>query len=252
MRAQLDIVWDGSAPGLAEHELSVSALNESLRLLLAAVRRIRSTMLTGASKQIDLRIKTLGHGCLSLGIEVVFPDEPTRDLFEAKRVEETMTELLDALDAESRGEQRNSAVRRYLLSLKGVTSQRYTARVEGKFIKDAEFGALALSPETDDHPYPREIVGEISGVLFPPSAPEVVLMPQEGKRLQLAATARQVEQALALRSAPVVVRVINRTHGKQRLLSLQAASERKPRPSPTEAGVFVLERWRDTLERLGR
>jgi hypothetical protein len=269
MRAQLDIVWDGTAPGLAEHELSISALNKSLHLLLVAVRRIRTNTAVGATgdserggrggrlargcDQIDLRVRALGEGCLSLGIDVLFPDSPTGNMFEAMHVEETMAALVDALAAESRGEPRNLAVRKYLRSLEGVTSQRYTARVGNKVVRSEALGTLALPPDTSDHPYPREIVGEIGGVLFPPSEPEVVLTPLEGAKVRLAASADQVERALALRGMPIIARVMNRGRDRPRLLSLRAAGAgQKLRIDVEAAGAFVLERWRDTLERLGR
>ncbi len=269
MRAQLDIVWDGTAPGLAEHELSVSALNESLHLLLVAIRRIRTNTLTGATgdserggrggrlargcEQIDLRIRTVGHGCLILGVDVVFPDSPNGDLFGATHIEETMTALFDALGAESRGEPRNLAVRKYLRSLKGVTSQKYTAHVGDRIVRGVTLGALTLTPDADDHPYPREARGKICGVLFPPDGPEVVVTLPEGTRLRLTATTKQVERALVLRDTEVIARVMHRDRGKPRLLSLRAADD-APRASPDAeaAQTFVLERWRETLERLGR
>jgi hypothetical protein len=262
MRAQLDIVWDGAAPGLAEHELSISALNQSLQLLLMAVRHIsaasdpeRSGGVRRArgSERIDLRVRTLGHGCLSLGLDVLFPDDPQVPLFGQELVEKTMSNLVDALGAESRGEPRNAAVRKYLRSLEGVTSQSYTARLGGRIVQAVAFDTLVLPPEPEEHPYPREVLGEISGVRFPPAKPEVRLGLPDGSELQLYATASQVERALMLRGRQVLVRVMTSGRGKQRLLALRSADEElRAVLTPDEAGTFVLQRWRETLERLGQ
>ena len=269
MRAQLEIVWDGVAPGLAEHELSVSALNQSLYLLLVAVRRIRTNKLIGAvgdserggrggrlargSEQIDLRIRTLGHGCLNLGVDVFFPEDLQGSIFRPSEIEETMSELVDALSAESRGEHRNLAVRKYLRSLKGVSSHSYTARVGGRIYRTEVLGTPTLPPDTDQYPYLKEVVGEISGVLFPPANPEIRLSLPDGANLRLSATSSQVEQALELRCTQVIVRIMHRGREKPRLLSLRPADgEQKPALSMEEVGAFVLKRWRDTLERLGQ
>jgi hypothetical protein len=127
------------------------------------------------------------------------------------------------------------------------------AQLDTKGVNIVALDTLAPQPEAEDYPYPKEVLGEISGVRFPPARPEVRLVLSDGSELQVVATGSQVDQALVLRGKPVVARVMTGSRGEQRLLSLRHAdNERPPVLTAEEAGAWVLDRWRETLERLGQ
>ena len=87
MPTKLTIRWDGTAPGLQEHALSLSAWLAPLSTLLRAVRRAASNLdkshaddpergkkggrLTPAAHAIDLRITAVRDGCVNLDLEAV-------------------------------------------------------------------------------------------------------------------------------------------------------------------------------------
>lgn len=283
----MNIVWDGQAPGLAEHQLSVAALSSPLELLLKAVRRVASSTIKRAKNtgkeppddafedselggkggrlvrgvdKIDLRIKGIGHGCLSLDLEIVFPEEledPQGSLFDAQLADATMANLLGAIEAESRGEHRSAAVRRFLRSLAGVSSQRYALRRDGQTIKEVRLADASPPPAPVEHPYLIGIRGAISGVRFPPGEPQVLITTADGRGVALVASAAQVDQALALRGVEVEVRAMTALRGaKARLISIRqdAAATRGAVETPDAAALqaYVLRRWAGTLERLAQ
>jgi len=262
MRTELDIVWDGTAPGLAEHELSVSALEKPLKLLLSAIRRVASNVIAGNSAggtggryaggagDIDLRIQAVGHGCLDLSTSVVFPERGQLQLVDDDRSveEETMKVLFEAIDAERRGISRSTHVQKFLRSLVGVERQQYTARHAGRIIGELSFGTTSLPPEPESHPFLAQYTGKIAGVIFGPKA-EVRVQSAAGS-IRLQATDTQIERALELRGEQVRIRAIN-SDGVLRLISLDIDSPPESL-SVERARAHVLTRWSHTLERLAQ
>ena len=84
---ELDIRWDGSAPGLAEHRPSIDSFAEPMRLLLVAVRSTANNMIkasadqkqSGAGRrlaladQIDLQIVSLKAGSTMPSFVITIP-----------------------------------------------------------------------------------------------------------------------------------------------------------------------------------
>ncbi|MEK6322501.1 MAG: hypothetical protein AABN33_12550 [Acidobacteriota bacterium] len=263
MPTQLKIVWEGSAPGLAEHRLSLGAFGVPLTLLLAAVRRIASNTVSMAvdekvtgrfadpARQLDVQIDKLVEG--SSGFEGVCTFDPTPGtnalLFFRDLVEQTTITLLDALEAESKGQLRHSFVRKYLRSLPpGVARQTYTLHDNGREIhRPVVIEDMMLQDLPDDLPYLKELTGNIIGVGFEPGRTEVRIK-SEAEQISLAATAGQVENALDLRHSEVqALAVIGR---QPRLLRLQPPNSLAINVTPEYIEQHIFKRWDALLRRL--
>ncbi|HVC44257.1 MAG TPA: hypothetical protein VND20_05525, partial [Candidatus Binataceae bacterium] len=115
---KLKIVLNGEAPGIAEHRLSIGGLALPLAHLLKATRRIASDIVRDGgqyasrrgpyareARAIDLQIETLGQGCVEVNL-VASIDEAQgfqTGLFPQDMLLRTMSNLLDAIKAESTG-----------------------------------------------------------------------------------------------------------------------------------------------------
>src|SRR5437762_775158 len=112
MPTQLEIKWEGDAPGLAEHRLSLGAFGTPLTLLLAAVRRIASNTIsmatdektTGrfadAARQLDVQIEKVIEGSSGISGICAFDPMPGAQafLFFRDLVEQTTITLLTAIE----------------------------------------------------------------------------------------------------------------------------------------------------------
>ncbi len=270
MRAQLKIVWDGGAPGLSEHQLSVSTMGEPLHLLLQAIRRIASNILVGAddlsergvkggrlanmAQKIDMRISAMHPGSLDMNIDVVFPGQsegqlslPLPDLPEA-----TLKELLSLIEAESKGESRNGPVRKYLRCLPRLSSQRYSAYSGETEIGSVEIGNIELPDEPTPQTYLVEVHGIVSGVSFAPLEPDLrIKRHDDGAVCRLHATAEQVDHALELREHAVIARAMTDGKGHYTLLMIRKKTScEEPKISEETLREHVLARWRESLKRL--
>ncbi len=269
MRAELEIVWDGDGPGLAEHRLSVSKLTEPLSLLLAAVRRIATNIVIQATdsergarggrfatiaKDIDIQLSTVEQGCLHLSAEIVFPD-PQDQLSLFASVDDlagrTLTELVLAIASESKGRARSAPVRKFLQSTEGlVSSHSYRARSGGAIIAEATIGEPTLLAEPTLGSYVVRYEGHVSGVLFEPK-PEVRIR-HEGQSFRVQAALVDVEKALELRGQDVVVYAAKVETGIPTLLQLKPAAEPQVIPNQEQRLEHMLTRWRPLLERLAQ
>lgn len=263
MPTQLKIVWEGTAPGLAEHRLSLGAFGQPLTLLLAALRRIASNTVSMATdektvgrfadlaRQLDIQIEELVQTSTGVSGLCTFDPVPgeTALLFVRELVEETSVTLLDALEAESKGHIRNASVRRYLRSLPlGVNRQTYTLHDNGRVIhKPVVIEDMALQELPDELPYLQEFDGNIVGVGFEPGKNEVRIK-TESDQVALVATAAQVETALELRHSEVQALAVV---GKQsRLLRVQPVGTPPFVVTPEYIEKHIFQRWDALLRRL--
>jgi hypothetical protein len=270
MRAELQITWDGEGPGLAEHRLSVAALSTPLSLLLAAIRRIATNLVTEASdsergarggrfsrlaEKIDLQLSTVEEGCLQLSADIVFPDPDEQDaqiaLFPDELAGRTLKELIEAIDGESRGRSRSAVVRKFLRSMDGIVSAHsYRASVGGKVLAEASIGEPALLVEPTLGSYLVVYKGHVSGVLFEPK-PEIRIR-SEGQTFRVRTTLKEVDRALELRGQDVAVYAARSESGLARLVHIKPNSEPQVIPSIEERREHILTHWGPLLERLAQ
>lgn len=270
---QLKIIWDGTAPGLQEHQLSVSAFGKSFVSMLRAIQRVSTNVITGSgdsesgakggryaerAQGIDLRVVSVGHGCLDMDLVVSFPE------LEAAQIplvpddvpEKTMQAFLEAITAESSGKPGSAAVRSFLKSLpEGVSMQEYRAFARGREIASTRVSEVEFVEDEERSTYLVRIAGRVTGVIFPPDAPEVRISRSHGmvkSTVRMAATEEQIEQALLLRHQPVVARAFSSESGLS-LLSLDPLNDFPAELlSYDDVRTHVLSRWEGTLQRLAQ
>lgn len=262
MSVELKIKWEGFAPGLDEKRLSLSAFGEPLRLLLAGLRRIATNIVSEAfedraprgrfaneAKRLDIEIRELVKESSGFDGIITVATAPN-DIFPLFDLASNAgTQLLEALDSESRGVAKSASVRNYLRSLPtGITKQTYWLHRNGTTIKEVSFGEAVLPDLPVDLPYIAEYSGYIIGVEFEPGRPEVKMKTEAGSDVTFAATSAQVDSALDLRhtKATAVAVVQGKSH---RLIILQEA-DRPLNHSTREVAIY--ERWEGALKRLAQ
>lgn len=270
MEVQIKIYWDGDAPGVAEHRLSVSAFGPALRALWVAARRIASGIVKDAlertesgarggriadeAKRIDLELVSIDGGSLAPTLTLrmrppALAKGETAPLFEDLPVR-TAERLLDALDAETHGKAASFAVRKYLRVLPGgLTVQRYEASTNGRLLRRVDVGLVALPAEPVPAPYLMQLEGEVVGVGFEAERPEVRIL-MGTKRYNCTATLRQVDQGIALRGK--VVRALVLAGTESRLLWIRSADELGPCADVRKREDYIFEAWAGTLARLAK
>jgi hypothetical protein len=264
MAVQLDIVWEGDAPGLQEHRLSLGAFGNALTSLLAALRRIATNIVgdavegetaevgrfANAARQLDIQIEAIKGNSSGLAgvVSIHTPQSQTMRLFD-DLPEAAGTQLLDAVESEGKGVLKNSAVRRYLRDLPvGVFTQTYVLHHNGRELKRVVLGSMTISDLLSDLPYLSEIHGRVVGVGFEPGKNEVRIKCDDGHQVTLAASALHVDNALKFRSSPVKALAIIQ-ESASRLLRLQEETIGWSIPSREEA---VFQKWDGLLRRLSQ
>lgn len=272
METQLKIVWDGDAPGLAQHRLSLAEFGPALNRMLIAMRRIASGIVTQASEgddlglrggrlakvasQLDLEITGVEQGSLGLTMACVLRLAPEQASDAVRSLaDQTCAEFVTAIEHESTGRLRNGMVREYLRSLPvGVKSQSYSVQRSDGSAVQTQVGAVTLAELPADAPVLDEMVAIVMGVSFDPARPEVRIQDPKTKRtIVCSATVPLVEQAVSLRSTPVRALVVQAV-GKLRLLRLRSA-DASMEPSDQFAGTrgaLLWERWDELLRRFAQ
>ena len=266
MNSTLKITWQGDVPGLAEHRVSLEHFGSAINLLLVAYRRIASNMLRDAvegekladkrlrkaAKWLDLQVAEITDGSAGLVIAGVVspPVGGQLPLFDSLTARAGGA-LLDAIEAESKGDLRSSAVRKYLKALPfGLQGQLYEFRSNG-FSRDVKLDSFELAELPQSAPHFLEVEGYLVSVGFEPGRPFVVVALEDGKSVKFSATEEQVEGALELRSSPVTVFSVRRKN-ENRLLNLWA-SDNPPKPlTDEERHEAVFGKWDGLLRRLAQ
>jgi hypothetical protein len=263
MSVELKIKWEGDAPGVQEGRLSLAGFGQSLRILLAALRRIATNLVrdaidqrestvgrfTNAARQLDIEITELVKG--SSGFDSIItlktPLGENLPLF-SDLPEIAGVQLLDALDSESHGVARNAPVRAFLKALPlGLARQTYQLHRNGTVLKETIVGELQLPDFAADLPYLASYKGSVIGVGFEPGRFEVRIRTRTGP-IVLLATAEQVEMALKLRRAEIIARAVVE-NARNRLLFIQP-SDLPLNRSTRESAIY--DRWRVLLSRLAQ
>lgn len=265
METELRVYWDGDAPGLADHRLSLSAFGLPLQHLLRALRRIAAAKAASGfefreassagrmpkvASLIDIEIGSLREGSLDLELRCRL-HQPPGESMPMFLLDQSVDELMNAIEEESRGVSRQRLVRKFLDSMPaGVQSQRYTLYRGGQEIRTVSFGKAEL-PQMIHLPRFRRVEGEIIGLGFEPGRSEVRL--QVGKStLTCPATVAQVEKALDLRGEPVRAMLLASERRVERLLWLRAAGEPPARLTDRQVDDYLCDRWDGTLRELAK
>lgn len=265
MTSEIKIRWDGDVPGVAEHRLSLAAFGEPLTQLLAALRRIATQMVSTAveherpkigrfanlARQLDIEITSIEGDSTGFNGLVAFYQPPDELPLFADLPDRAVTELLDSIERESKGQPANWAVRKYLSSLPStIHRQTYELHENGTTKKRVEIGDIRLMEMPEEPPFLREVDGSIIGVGFEPGKSEVRVKGDTGIA-SFDASDEQVEMALAVRKENI--RSLGVYDGKHtRLLRIVKASE--PRFEPTNEAIeeHIFKRWEGVFARLAK
>lgn len=268
MAIELKITWEGEAPGVPQHRLSVAAFGHALNYLLAAYRRIASNMLGDAAAGyaergrlrdlatlLDIEIEEIVGN--SVGVSAVFtyqePPDAQANLFARGIPERAGAQLLEAIQNEGAGRPYNSAVRKYLGALPPrLTRQRYELNSNGQalhapvVIEQVNLAEAVLV----DLPHIVEFVGSVIGVGFEPGISEVRVKTEDNETLRLLASREQVERALVLRGGAIKGVAVK---GKDaRLLRLHAADRAAFVLTDQFIEQHIFQRWDVLLRRLAQ
>lgn len=261
MEKKLEIIWEGSVPGLAEHRLSLDAFAQALQQLVVAYRRIASNLLAQAesstgrlhsfAKMFDLQLEQIAEGSAGIVAACVIQDaEPS---FWDELLEPVATNaaeaLLNDIEAEARGELRNTVVRNYLKALPdGVTGQRYVFSQNGSR-REVRIGSLNLPEMPEEMPIVHERLYAIVGVGFPPGDSFVRLKGAE-ETVYCEATQEQVTKALEFRFGSVYAMIVRQPGKRARLIRLRKAGQELKPFTPEEEERLIYGKWDELLRRL--
>lgn len=266
MPIELKISWEGDAPGVREHRLSIGAFAPALAELVRAYRRIASNMLRNAASyaesgrlkdlanRLDIEIQSVeGTNPLELAAVCTFdaPIEIQPPLWPVNIAERASKELLDSIEEESSGRPRNTAVRSYLKLLPPLSKQKYELHDNGRVLHDPVIiDELNLTnPSLTDLPHLIQFAGSVIGVGFEPGISEVRIRTEENETLRLLASPEMVEQALELRGTMAVGLAVK--GNESRLLRLSPATGYRPFSlTPELANEYIFQRWETLLRRL--
>jgi hypothetical protein len=264
MASRIEIYWDGTAPGLAVHRLSLQTFTPSLTRLRKAVKSIATGLLSTAAGRsatskrlahapvvdVQLALPEIRQGSLTAPCYLETLDSQVL-LFMPDLAMRAGTELIQAIEAESQGRPRNHYVRRFLDGIpKSVTRQGYAAFDGSQRIAAVEFGEIRLAEMPESPPRLERVVGEIMGLSFGPE-PALRLRSVAGKNMEVSATEPQIEEALRLRRDPVQALMVVRDASK-RLLWVRRSTDPFPAMSESGSADWALQRWDEVLRRLSK
>lgn len=269
MAYQLEIHFEGTAPGIKEHRLSISAFGSPLTLLLASLRRIATQMVSSAvdvpvaktgrfadpARNLDIEITRIDGNSLGLTSVIEFRTLPLPQAslpLWADLPERAGRELLDAIERESNGQLANSSVRKYLAELpSGITKQEYNLMRDGRDIRRVTIGDVKLTALPQELPYLRETDGNIVGVGFEPAKSEIRIRTESVGTTSIGTDGGSVEKALEMRHEKVRTLIVHTSSGA-RLISLKRAADPRPAFNPDSARNQIFARWDNVLRELSK
>jgi hypothetical protein len=261
---ELNIKWDGVVPGLREHRLSVNAFSNPLHDLLMIIRRTANNMLREATarketgvgrfsaeaQQIDMHLTSIGEGSADLHsiIEVEAPGAQI-EMWPEGLAADAVDRVLQDIENEGNGIQRNTRVRDYLKGLPpGLSNQDYVLVVDGITRRTVHLTTVVIATDLDALPYLVEIDGRVIGVGFEPGRNFVRVKSDEEAEITFSATAEQVTAALEIRAEDIRVLAVVQG-GIKRLLRIQRRWERHVK---LDSKRFIFEKWDGLLARLAQ
>ncbi|NOY28299.1 MAG: hypothetical protein GXP62_20770, partial [Oligoflexia bacterium] len=245
MTTTLNIRWDGTAPGLQEHRISLGLWLKPLSLLLKAVRRTATGILTEAiddpqygagggrlhkiAKGLDLEIVAIKDGCVQ--VEAAFALEPPvgqLGLDYDDLIKRTAVRVVKSIERESRGEVSNYLVRQFLEALPSeVEIQQYQVVHNGNVVAATDVEELRLPEIPAELPTLKRLTGRVIGVSFD-EGKESVSIKADGRSTTLKATLEQVECALNLRDSEIEAMVVSGDRARLVWLKVKDGSTRMP------------------------
>ncbi len=262
---ELKIRFDGLAPGLKNHRISLIAFHGTFTKLLAALQHtadrvggkntsIQRIKIGGEGKKFDLQLKAISDGCVNLTFDVVpvTLEDLNTDEFHAsaKKTIEKFIEDVQAVWYGSNPASENRGVRQFLNSLpSGVESQDYTAQIGGEVIRSLSLKKTEQKQNLEQSMLPRlvEFVGKIVSVRF--DKPKIVIRDAIDKEHNCQATRELIDLAVDLRHERVAGKMLIRPDLK-RLLILRDASQPESIPNQTDRDRHLFEKWGGTLRKL--
>jgi hypothetical protein len=263
-KAQINIRFDGDAPGLQTHRLSLSAFGDPLQHLLKALRRAVDQECRDsergegvrrfgrAGQQVDLQLASIADGCVQLQFDCMFPDNEL--LYSEDLAERAVTRVLTAIENEARGHASASpSVRRFLRSLPGgIAEQNYDGIVNGRHVKTVRLGRLTqLNGGAAALPRLVELSGRVMGVSFVPGKENVRIRAGDGETHTCLATTELVDKAILVRHEPVIAKTLVR-HDLKRLLSIRSGAEGVEELTQDERLSRSFAQWNELLRRLSQ
>jgi hypothetical protein len=264
MASELKIRWDGDVPGIAEKRLSLDAFARPLELLLAALRRIATQMVSTAiegeqpksgrfanvARWIDIELVDVAKQSTGTDAYVVFHNPPEELNLWGDIPSRATVELLDAIELESGGHVRNSAVRNYLRSLPPKLHHQVYEYTNGQATRRVELGDVSLTDLPPDPAVLKRFDGNVVGVQFEPARPEVRIK-TDTMTTSLGATPEIVERALDLRHDKVKTISVH-IGSRTRVISLKRASDPDFKFGPEAVEEYIFKRWDTLLGRLAK
>lgn len=274
MSIELKITYDGTEPGLQEHRLSLSSFGRPLGLLLNALRRTASGILSQAldnpeygkkggkfadlAKLLDLELASVekGSACptfictarprpVPVGLQTSLTPGFDDDIMTG-----AVERLLKDIDAERTGRVRNAVVRQYLAALpRTVTRQRYTATRNGVILADVSFGETQLADLPPPLPRLVKVIGSIASVGFEHGSTFVALK-TKSRTIKCSASPQQVDEAVALHTGAVLAAVLDGERSS--LIWIRSAEASVKPPDVAATAQYATSEWKSTLEALAR
>ncbi len=263
MSFELEIHWDGDAPGLAESEFSVSTWASALSALLDAARsysvgadtrRGRPSM---RERQLDFVLTATKPGSVTTCLRVV--KRPTSsgqvetDATAENWVAEAMTGLLNGL-REASGGRIPSVLSKYVeLTAQGISTHECRFLRDGQVYETVKFDAGAKT-HADAVDHKRASVrgrGRVLSVTFGPDT--TIKVELEGQRpFTMTATAEQVESAIANRADAEVMATFPRGQSHARCVWIGSPITSPRRGKLGEGTALLLIHHKQALDILAQ
>lgn len=267
MAVELEILVEGDVPGVREKRVSLRHFGPAFRELEAAVRSVGSSIIVNAlgdpdygvrggrraaeANALDLELATIEDGSLKM-VFVCALAAISSQLNMLPLAEQTVEEIVHAIDAEAQGRPRNAKVRKFLGAMPaGLTSQTFICRVDGVERNRASLGAFQPKAFAATLPSLFSWSGKVSGVGFDPATRNEVWLKtaDDGTNVRCVATPELVNAALSLRGKDVDALTVY--DGKTyRLLWLRAVGTGLPESDADARAKDLFERWGGVLRRL--
>lgn len=257
--------FDGTAPGLQQHVLSLAEFGEPLKKMLTALRRLADAAVSDGrrghesghvgkfGRMLDLQLTAIKDGCVNLHFQAATVAGESGTI-PPHLVERTARTFVEAVQYEWNVEAlpRYPAVRAFLDSLPlGVSKQEYEATAGGRTIAKATLDRTAqqVEPAKPSIARTREVAGRITAIVFDAVKGRVTIRDMGGETFRCSADPDVIDVAARLYRGLVVGRVLF-ADDHRRLLTIRAEGKPPVVPAPSERQEHIFRKWDHTLRKL--